>query len=390
VNVLCLTNILPFRKRTGGEICSARMIGEVAHIASRVTVVGRGDDRGAPYGVESVSIAPIAAEFSMLTRGGKVAALARAALGGQALSVSRMAADGFADKLRGLTASRAFDCVVVDHLQMFEVMRQAGLQKPVVLMTQNVEPDVYRGLCDQTTSSAARYVLSREARLLEHLDAQALRQVRGVGCVTDIDARYYTALASRLGVTPLVRVLPSYFDPAPAKAVVPTPRNGRHRIGIIGTWTWESNRRGLAWFLDEVLPRFDASYEVVIAGLGLDTGVVGLRARYLGFVDSIEQFYADCDVIAIPSTHGSGVQEKTIEAIGRIAPVVATPIAMRGLSSHPSHIQVASSAEAFAAACMSASIADRDSIRAEAYRWNDERRAMYACNLRDLMTAVSG
>jgi hypothetical protein len=126
-------------------------------------------------------------------------------------------------------------------------------------------------------------------------------------------------------VSATVEVLPSYFDGNPGAAPpseVAAPRSDRtRRIGILGTWTWESNRLGVEWFLREVLSHVDGECEVVIAGRGLQTDQLPARVRYLGFVESVEKFYRRL-IVAIPSTAGGAAERPSRPWLWR--PVVAT------------------------------------------------------------------
>jgi glycosyltransferase involved in cell wall biosynthesis len=228
--------------------------------------------------------------------------------------------------------------------------------------------------------------------LLSRLDEAVLRNIGTVACLTEADKAYYIELARQIGVSATVEVLPSYFDGSPCAAPpseVAAPRSDRPRhIGILGTWTWESNRLGVEWFLREVLPHIDGEYEVVIAGNGLQADQLPARVRYLGFVESAEQFYRSSDVIAIPSTAGGGVQEKTIEAIGYGVPVVATDVAVRGIQPCPSHVRVVSTPREFAAACCWRQGFDPLHAQAEACAWNGVRRLQYT-NAIDKLLAIA-
>ena len=37
-------------------------------------------------------------------------------------------------------------------------------------------------------------------------------------------------------------------------------------LGLVGTWTWQPNRIGLIWFLEEVVPRLSDDVTIAIAG----------------------------------------------------------------------------------------------------------------------------
>jgi hypothetical protein len=109
------------------------------------------------------------------------------------------------------------------------------------------------------------------------------------------------------------------------------------------------------------------------------------RVRYLGFVESAEQFFRSSDVIAIPSIAGGGVQEKTIEAIGYGIPVVATDFAVRGIQPCPSHVHVAFTPNEFAAACCLKKNIDPVQVMSETYIWNINRQLQYDISIDKLL-----
>lgn len=396
MRILFLTNVLPFRRRNGGEVCSARLLTELSGIASRVLVLGRGDVGGAPTppNLEIHSLADQAVEFAKLSTSGKLISLLHAVAGGKSWTVQRMSSDGVLDKLRTWVQGEDFDCVFVDHLQIYEWYQALALDIPAILMAHNVEQQVYRELLQTTTGAMARWALEREHRLLHRLDETAVRTVGAIACLTQEDREHYVALAREGGGSATVEVLPSYFDvtgigilvpPIPAACACQAPR-----IAILGTWTWESNRLGLEWFLREVLPHIDSACAIVIAGRGLRREELPERVQYVGFVESAELFYRASDVIAIPSIAGGGVQEKTIEAIGYGIPVVATSVAVRGISTYPSHVQIVETAREFATACSQPISRKVLEAQVEAAIWNDLRRVQYRSALLSLLAAATG
>lgn len=395
MKILFLTNVLPFKRRHGGEVCSSRLLARLCDISARVLVVGRGDSTGAPEvpQLEVRSLAPPATEFAKMSITKKLASLAGSVASGEAWTLHRMSSGVF-QALHRAVGDEAFDCVFVDHLQIYKWYQALGLNTPAVLVAHNVEHQVYGDLLQRSSSIADRWVLKREQRLLFQLDKEALRDVGAVACLTEDDKAYYEGLALQMGTKATVEVLPSYFNVGlgaalPSKVVSSTCSAGPRRIGILGTWTWESNRLGVEWFLREVLPHIDDECEVVIAGRGLQADQLPARVRYLGFVESSEQFYRSSDVIAIPSTSGGGIQEKTIEAIGYGVPVVATAVAVRGIQRWPSHVQVVNVPREFGAACCQPQEVDSVQVQAEALAWNEGRQTEYETAIDKLLAAAT-
>jgi glycosyltransferase involved in cell wall biosynthesis len=394
MKILFLTNVLPFKRRNGGEVCTSRLIARLCNLSNRVLVVGRGDATGAPKlsKLEVLSLAPAATEFAKMSLTQKLLLLVSALASGEAYTVHRMSS-GVIQTLRQTVGNEDFDCVFIDHLQIYKWYQALELVKPAVLVAHNVEHQVYGDLLKRSKNIFSRWVLAREQRLLSYLDKEILRYIGIVACLTEDDRAYYEKCASAIGVNLVIESLPGYFDADIVRnsnvAAVELNSARPRRIGILGTWTWESNRLGVEWFLNEVLPHIDDDCEVVIAGRGLQIDQLPSRVRYLGFVDSAEQFFRSCDLIAIPSIAGGGVQEKTIEAIGYGVPIVATDIAMRGIQPCPLHVKILSTPKEFAAACCIDQECDAEHINAEVFSWNLNRQSRYNLAIDNLFSAIS-
>ncbi|KAA9152265.1 glycosyltransferase family 4 protein [Microbacterium lushaniae] len=99
------------------------------------------------------------------------------------------------------------------------------------------------------------------------------------------------------------------------------------------------NDRAVRWFLQNVWPRVtervpDARF--VAAGSGPRRGLRRLvarsrRAELTGFVPSLDPYYASARVFVAPVLTGAGVKFKTVDALVRGLPTVATPVGAEGI-----------------------------------------------------------
>lgn len=101
-------------------------------------------------------------------------------------------------------------------------------------------------------------------------------------------------------------------------------------LATFGSWWYEPNREGLAWFLSEVWPHVraavpDASLYVAGGGdsEGLIDGAAGVTA--LGRVPDLARLLAGVRVVVVPVLAGPGTPLKFGEALASGAAVVATP-----------------------------------------------------------------
>lgn len=131
----------------------------------------------------------------------------------------------------------------------------------------------------------------------------------------------------------IVTVTPSFaYPPRPR---TPFAGGGSLRLGFLGNLEWWPNRRSLAWFLEEVLPLVTAPVELHLFGQGSDAFSDGRRVQGHGFVQALDEVWAGVDLMVQPITCGAGVNIKVAEAIYNRVPMLATPLAVRGMELVP-------------------------------------------------------
>ncbi|CCJ06144.1 glycosyltransferase [Methylocystis sp. SC2] len=140
----------------------------------------------------------------------------------------------------------------------------------------------------------------------------------------------------------------------PAVASAPLAR-GRDII-IVASDNY-ANYMSLRWFLQEVTP-FAGGACVAIYG-NIDGGVKrrdaalyeSHRALFKGRVDDIGAVYANAGCVLLPTVEGHGLSIKAVEALSCGAPLVATPLAFRGMQVNPAklgNVALAENARQFA------------------------------------------
>ncbi len=108
--------------------------------------------------------------------------------------------------------------------------------------------------------------------------------------------------------------------------------NYLHRILIVGNMNWYPTVNGIIRFIDNVyckLKKTDASLQLFIVGANpvqelLDKAEADSSIVVTGFVESVDDYYAQCDIAVVPIYEGTGVKLKVLEAVGNHIPVVLT------------------------------------------------------------------
>ena len=123
-------------------------------------------------------------------------------------------------------------------------------------------------------------------------------------------------------------------------AVPEAPRARGREIVIVASDNY-ANYKSLRWFLEEVVPRAQGA-SVAIYG-NIDSGVKrrdaalyeAHKALFRGRVEDIGAVYAAAGCILLPTIEGHGLSIKAVEALSSGAPLVATPLAFRGMQVDP-------------------------------------------------------
>jgi Glycosyl transferases group 1 len=393
-----LTTRLFDAPRSGGELCTARLAAALREGQHELLRIGRGP---LAAGAGELSLGPLVPAFNELPWARRLASVGAALAAGAPITVHRLAAGGAARRLASAIEGHfgeGLDGMVVDHLQTQTWLHGCTRALPRLLVMHNLESDGYlhqarRVRLDGPAALLRRFVLRRESQGLRRLEVQALAQATAVACLSEDDALRLRALRPG-GTNVPIEVLPGFPSAGPLPPPPPAA-DGRRRIGLIGTWTWGPNRDALRWMVEQVLPRLPPHCRLLVAGTGLDTMALPPRVHKLGRVASAAQFHAEVDLLAVPSLHGSGVQEKAIEAIGTGRPVVASVHALRGLGPLlPPQVHAASDADGFAQLCAQVPLGPDGFVdgRAPAHealvRWVASRQALYAAALARCLCAL--
>ena len=186
---------------------------------------------------------------------------------------------------------------------------------------------------------------------LRHTERRILRTASESWMVSREDL----ALAHGMVPGARLRYVPNVVD---VDAISPCPAGrpgaGGRRLLMVGDFQYPPNRQGLAFLVDEVLPRVWRELpdvRLTLAGRCLEPWPgQDERITVAGFVDDLAALYASADCIAVPLLESGGTPLKFVEALAYGVPVVATPLAARGLEVRAGeHYRAGQDADAFAA-----------------------------------------
>jgi glycosyltransferase involved in cell wall biosynthesis len=117
--------------------------------------------------------------------------------------------------------------------------------------------------------------------------------------------------------------------------ITPTPQPLASSVLLVGTLNYPPNRRGLLWFLDEVLPLLNPEIRFTVAGSGADADLqarlAAANVRFVNRPDSLQPFYDENALAIAPIFEGSGTRTKILEALAYERVTITTTKGVEGL-----------------------------------------------------------
>lgn len=244
--------------------------------------------------------------------------------------------------LEALAKLEPFDGYIINGVTFAGAFQNLFRDKPYLYVAHNVEYLSAEENAVTANSSVKRYFFRREAKLLKEIELALARDAACTFALADDDCEPLgVRQAGRSVVLPLV----TRAKPAVSGGV----RDIVFDAGLIGTWTWQPNRVGLEWFLNEVAPHLPVDFSIGLAGhVPSDFGAMPPQVKVLGRVADAKEFVNSCAVVPLVSRSGTGVQLKTIETFEAGLPAVATRPSLRGIETVPSNCVLADDPLAFA------------------------------------------
>ncbi|WP_312796634.1 glycosyltransferase family 4 protein [Tianweitania sp.] len=330
---------------TGYEIANAAIIGGLRRAGVQVSVVGFTWPGKQPIDPENtVVLGSVDVQTHTASAGQRLLWLGRALAEGQTFSSVKLRHTGEARIRQALQTLEPFDGYVLNGVTLAGAYPDLFRNKPSIFVAHNVEHQSAAENAAAARSLVERLLYTREARLLKQLEAKLCKQADFVFTLAEEDRVPLGIADDRRSAT----------LPLTTRATTPAPlfsRQPAYDLALIGTWTWQPNRIGLDWFLEQVVPQLPDHMQIKIAG----RAPAGLRSdhpgvEFVGRVEDATAFVRGAKVIPLISQAGSGVQLKTIETFELGMPAVATRSSLRGITDLPENCTVADDPAGFALA----------------------------------------
>jgi len=237
-------------------------------------------------------------------------------------------------------AGRPFDAAHVEHLRASAYALRLRAGPPVVWDSVDCITDLFE--------QARAHARSRRGRLIAAVDLGRTRRyeawlARRFGEVIVTSPRDREALLGLAGGRANVTVIPNGVDLDTAAPGGSTGAAARDSATILfsGKLSYHANVTAARHLVEDVMPHVWAARpdaRVVLAGAEPAREVLALaaarpdRVTVTGFVPDLRPYLRRATVAAAPMVYAVGIQNKVLEAMAAVTPVVATPVAARALA----------------------------------------------------------
>jgi len=268
--------------------------------------------------------------------------------------LARFRSDEFSRVMRRVIRDGGFDLVqcegVLFTCYLGEIRSETSV--PVVLRAHNAEHRIKEMMSGQASGRLRRAYLRNLAGRIRRCETEAVKLFDAIVPISEPDRQWFSSVA------PEGKPILLSETGAALTKYISEPDGSDFKVGFIGALNWEPNVQGLKWFTDRVWPLVCKALPAAtlhIAGRGGPSSAPpwlrGERINWVGEADDALQFMASVNVIIAPLFAGSGLRIKIIEAMSIGRPVVATPVAVRGIDAvHGRELFIAEDPSSFSSA----------------------------------------
>jgi glycosyltransferase involved in cell wall biosynthesis len=250
---------------------------------------------------------------------------------GLPLSIYRNYDRKIKSQIIGIIAENNFDLVFCDYLIMTQYVPLSVCAR-TVFNDNNAEYMIWKRFANIEKNIIKRWAAAFEAyRLFRYETAQCKKVSLVIAAQEDINhLKPYAKDANFAGINHLGNdVLLNEPD---------LINKETHRLLFISTLTWEANRQGIRWFVEDIYPIIkenlpDASLYIVgsynkpFLRNNNDASI-----HVLGFVPDLRELYRDAEIFICPLKFGSGTKIKLLDALYRGLPIVTTSIGAESIA----------------------------------------------------------
>ena len=353
MNILILTNKMPYPPRDGGSIATLSLIMALADRVSNVEVLAMNTSK---HYVDIEQVPQNILQKLKLTSSdidttiSPIALLKNYFFSKIPYNAERFINSDFRNKLIDILKQNTFDIIQLEGLYLcpyIPYIREYS-KALISLRAHNIEHEIWERTVINESSLLKKIYLKKLAHRIKRFEHFYLNQYDLLVPITNRDARKFT----KMGNNKPVQVIPTGID---ATRYLVKENNKWPGLFHIGALDWIPNQEGLLWFIKNSWPELKKKHpnlEFTIAGRNApDAFVKKIKQDGIKFVGEVEdsiEFMNHHSVMLVPLLSGSGMRIKIVEGMALGKAIVTTPVGTEGIdSTHNKNIFISNTIEGF-------------------------------------------
>lgn len=247
-----------------------------------------------------------------------------------------------------------FDIVQIEGIYLYPYIKtiRKHFKGKLVYRAHNVEHHIWENLADEENNQLKSRYFGILANRLARIERKLNEMLDALIAISEPDRIWFEKNGFN---KPSITIPAGYFPVKPLAADI-EPFN-QPCICYIGALDWLPNSEGLIWFIDWVWPRIQSAFpnvEFHIAGKNANDKLaerlmIERNIIFHGQVSNSSEFLLKCPVMVVPLFSGSGIRVKIIEGMFLNRAIVATSLAVQGITAtHNRHFLIANTPNDFA------------------------------------------
>ena len=337
MNILLLSDKLPWPSDSGGAVATADMIRKLHEAGHRVTIIALNSSKhySDPGSInkaikELCLIIPVDVDTSI----SKIDIIKNLLLSNEPYNFSRFRSEKLEKTIRNHLRKNRYDIVQFEGLSLHNylpLIREQSEAK-IAVRAHNVENHIWAGLALETNSLIKKLYFRNLARRVKRTETEFISQADGIIAISKTDLAWFESNSrckNCILIYPDLRV-----------AEYPQPGSGSrlNDLCFIGSLDWMPNQNGLKWFVRNVLPLVTSEFPALtfrVAGRNPSKEMLSLFNKhsidYQGEPADSLSFLSDHSIEVVPLFSGSGIRIKILEALAAGTAVVTTAKGAEGL-----------------------------------------------------------
>ncbi len=354
MNILQLTNKIPYPPKDGGAIATLSMSTGFANLGHSVTILAMNtskhyfDTRNIPKSIkEKINICDVKVNTNIKI----IPAIKNLLFSDIPYNAERFLSTKYSEQLSCILKSNNFDIIQLEGLYLalyIDIIRKHsnGL---IVLRAHNIEHEIWERVATQQKSLIKKLYYKEIAKRIKKLKKDVINKYDVLVPITQRDYEKFTLFGNKKPAY----TIPAGIDsekliPEPEKTIFPS-------LFYIGTLDWIPNQEGLTWFIKNVWNHINNLYpqlKFYIAGRNapawLNKHFKSRNVYFLGEVDDAYEFINKYSIMVVPLFSGSGMRIKIIEGMAFGKTIITTPIGAEGIpATNGDNIIIESTPEGF-------------------------------------------